>query len=100
MKRRRIKGFNKRASPSVKQTMFLNQYEQASYFGKLKRTCQKTGMFDTEEEAIVASDDYNRRILFANMNAYHCPRHQRWHIGHWDKNGQAWTTNPPVIKTE
>jgi len=100
MKRRRIKGFNKRASPSVRQTMYMDQEEQASYFKSRKRTCQKRGMFNTEEEAIVAAEDYNRRILFANMNAYHCPRHQCWHIGHWDKNGQAWTPNPPRVRIQ
>lgn len=100
MKRKRVKVFNKRASPGVRQTQYLDQYEQASYFKRLKRTCQKTGMFDSEEEAIVAAEDYNRRILFANMNAYHCPRHQCWHIGHWDKSGQAWTPNPPRVTTE
>jgi len=51
-----------------------------------KNTCQKTHHFKSFEEAKVAADIYNKRVLFAYMNAYLCTRHPSWHIGHNNKH--------------
>ena len=47
-----------------------------------KRTCKKKGRYRTYEEAFAKAEKYNTRVLFAEMNAYWCQRHSRWHIGH------------------
>jgi len=58
-------------------------------FSRRKRTCKKKGRYRTREEAMAKADAYNRRVVFADMNAYPCPRHERWHIGHESKYGQS-----------
>ena len=57
-------------------------------FPRRVRTCKKKGRYRTREEAMAKSDAYNRRVVFADMNAYWCPRHERWHIGHASKYRQ------------
>ena len=44
----------------------------------------------TFADAAQAAHDYERRILFARMNAYHCARCELWHIGHANK--RWWNT--------
>jgi hypothetical protein len=51
-------------------------------------TCRKTVNYPTEEEAASVSEAYNKRVLFAEMNAYFCRRHQCWHIGHRNKQNK------------
>lgn len=52
-----------------------------------RRSCRKRSNFQTKAEADVAAVEHNKRILFADMNAYYCHRHQSFHIGHYDKHG-------------
>ena len=58
-------------------------------FPRRKRTCKKKGRYRTPEEAVEKADAYNRRVLFADMQAYWCWRHERWHIGHATKYGES-----------
>ena len=59
------------------------------WFPRRKRTCKKKGRYRTREEAVEKADAYNRRVLFADMQAYCCWRHERWHIGHATKYGES-----------
>ena len=58
-------------------------------FPRRKRTCKKIGRYRTREKAVDRADAYNRRVLFADMQAYWCWRHEVWHIGHTSKYGQS-----------
>jgi len=58
-------------------------------FSRRRRTCKKKERYRTREEAMIKADAYNHRVVFADMNAYRCWRHERWHIGHASKYGQS-----------
>jgi hypothetical protein len=55
-------------------------------FTKKKRMCKKQGRYRTQIEALTKAEAYNERVLFADMQAYWCWRHERWHIGHASGN--------------
>jgi hypothetical protein len=50
------------------------------------KTCKKKLKYRSYEEADKVAESYNQRVLFADMQAYWCERHGRWHIGHSYKN--------------
>ncbi len=45
--------------------------------------------YSSEEDAANAAREYNLRVVFADMGAYPCTRHEAWHIGHHDKHSGA-----------
>ena len=51
-------------------------------------TCGNKVRYKTFEDARQASLEYNHRVVFADMNPYHCTRHRTWHIGHFSKYQQ------------
>ncbi len=63
--------------------MVANEVWKITIF-RNKRTCKKK-CYKKYEDAYAMADNYNRRVLFADMRAYPCPRHDRWHIGHGSK---------------
>ena len=58
-------------------------------YRRSRRNCSGKRRFLSEGDAAVAAAEYNRRVVFANMNHYWCGRDQAWHIGHRNKNAQA-----------
>lgn len=48
-------------------------------------SCSNKRLFKHQEEAENAVHKYKQQIIFSDMNAYQCRRHQGWHIGHRNK---------------
>ena len=65
-----------------------DMYESINYKRK-PSGCDGKTKYPTLEDAAKAALDYERRILFAPMNAYHCARCKWWHKGHANK--RWWT---------
>ena len=82
---KKLAKWSRRSSTRAKKT---KRAEKTERFPTGKRTCKKTGLYESEEEAVQAAAEYNHRILFASMNAYFCQRHRYWHIGHFNKYGE------------
>jgi|TARA_Y100000310_G_scaffold320566_1_gene377146 hypothetical protein len=82
---KRTAKWSRRSATREKKT---RRAEKTERFYTGKRSCKKTGLYESEEEAVQAASEYNHRILFASMNAYFCQRHRYWHIGHYDKYGE------------
>ena len=58
-------------------------------YRRLRRNCSEKRRFLSEDDAAVAAAEYNRHVVFANMNHYWCDRDQAWHIGHRNKNAET-----------
>ena len=65
-------------------------YDYINYKRKPSGCAGKT-KYPTSEDAAKAARDYERRILFTSMNAYHCARCKWWHKGHDNKR---WLITP------
>ena len=66
-------------------------YDYINYPRKASGCVGKT-KYPTFADAAQAALDYERRILFARMNAYHCARCEWWHKGH--ANNKRWWNTP------
>ena len=58
-------------------------------FRPRRRNCSEKMQYSSEEDAANAAREYNLRVVFADMGAYPCTRHEAWHIGHPDKHSGA-----------
>lgn len=69
----------------------MRTYEMYRYlaFVPKRPNCSEKTRFSSREDAERAADEHNQRVVFADMNAYECDRHQAWHIGHRYKHRAA-----------
>ena len=54
------------------------------------QSCEDKTLYQSQEEAKRAAREYEHRVLFSEMNAYPCPQHNVWHIGHAHKRLRAY----------
>ena len=75
----------------VKRGDIMKVYEMYGYiaFVPKRPNCSEKELYSSQGEAVRAADEHNRRVVFADMNAYECDRHQAWHIGHRNKHRAA-----------
>ena len=62
-----------------------NSFRYIGYIPKLS-PCGSKMRFRSRSDAESAAHEYNRRVVFADVQAYGCRVHWCWHIGHRDKH--------------
>ncbi len=66
----------------------IDLYKSIGY-ARRRVLCEDKIRYPSRLDAVNVAYEYNRRILFAGMDAYRCEQHGCWHVGHRDRRRRA-----------